>query len=116
VVRYETVRSTLNRLDVLALLALARLGEDAYGVAVCEDISAITGRDVSVAAVYVALDRLERRGLVKAWSSDPRPERGGRSRRYFAPTEAGLTALRAERALMARMWRGVMVPGKGSPR
>jgi PadR family transcriptional regulator PadR len=110
------VRSALNRLDVLALLALARLGDDAYGVAVCEDIAAITGRDVSIAAVYVALDRLERRGLVKAWSSEPRPERGGRSRRHFAPTAAGQAALRAERALMTRMWRGVTIPGKGSPR
>jgi len=110
------VRTALNRLDVLALLALERLGEDAYGVAVCDDISATTGRDVSIAAVYVALDRLERRGLVRAWSSAPRPERGGRSRRHFAPTEAGLTALRAERALIARMWRGVTLPGKGVPR
>jgi len=101
---------------VLALLALARLGEDAYGVAVCEDISAITGRDVSVAAVYVALDRLERRGLVKAWWSESRPERGGRRRRHFTPTPAGQAALRDERALMTKMWRGVTLPDKGAPR
>jgi PadR family transcriptional regulator PadR len=112
----RTVRSALNRLDVLALLAVGRLGESAYGVTVCEDISSVTGRDVAIAAVYVALDRLERRGLVRAWSSEPRPERGGRSRRYFAPTEAGLTALRAERAVTTRMWRGVTLPGKGVPR
>jgi len=110
------MRPALNRLDVLALLALERLGEDAYGVAVCDDISATTGRDVSIAAVYVALDRLERRGLVRAWSSEPRPERGGRSRRYFAPTAAGQAALREERALMTKMWQGVTLPGKGVPR
>jgi PadR family transcriptional regulator len=102
----------LARLDVLALLALSRLGEGAYGVTVREDIASVTGRDVSMAAVYAALDRLERRGLVEAWHSEPRPERGGRARRHFAPTPAGLAALRAERDLLARMWRGVTVPGK----
>lgn len=104
----------LSRLDVLALLALSRLGEQAYGVTVREDIAAVTGRDVSMAAVYAALDRLERRGLVRAWHSEPRPERGGRARRHFAPTAAGRAALRTERALLARMWRGVTLPGRES--
>jgi PadR family transcriptional regulator PadR len=110
------VQSALSRLDVLALLAVGRLGEDAYGVTVCEDISSVTGRDVSIAAVYVALDRLERRGLVKAWHSEPRPERGGRRRRQFMATPAGQAALREERAQMTKMWRGVTLPGKGVPR
>jgi PadR family transcriptional regulator PadR len=110
------MRPALSQLDVLALLAVGRLGDDAYGVTVCEDISSVTGRDVSIAAVYVALDRLDRRGLVRAWSSEPRPERGGRSRRHFVPTAAGHAALRAERALMTKMWRGVTLPGKGVPR
>jgi DNA-binding PadR family transcriptional regulator len=105
------MRPPVSRLDLLALLALTRLGEDAYGVTVCEDISRVTGREVSMAAVYAALDRLERGGFVRAWQSDPRPERGGRSRRHFALTAAGRAELRAARALAAKMWRGVL-PGK----
>lgn len=108
------MRPSLDRLELLALLALTRLGEDAYGVTVCDDISAVTSREVSMAAVYAALDRLERGGLVRAWQSEPRPERGGRARRHFALTAAGRGALRDERALMTRMWRGVTLPGKGS--
>lgn len=108
--------SALNRLDVLALLALERLGEDAYGVTVCEDISSVTSRDVSIAAVYVALDRLERQGLVRAWYSEPRAQRGGRGRRHFAPTAAGRAALQTERAAMTKMWRGVTLPAKEVPR
>ena len=108
--------AALNRLDLLALLALTRLGDDAYGVTVTDDISATTGRDVSMAAVYAALDRIERAGLVRAWQSEPRPERGGRARRHFALTAAGRVALRDERALMAKMWRGVSVTDRGIDR
>lgn len=106
----------LDRLELLALQAVVRLGADAYGVAVCDDITTVTGRDVSVAAVYTALERLVARGLVRAWHSDPKPERGGRARRHFEPTAAGHAALRAERALMTRMWRGVSVTDKGRDR
>ena len=102
------------RLDLLALLALARLGSDAYGVAVCEDIDAVTGHEASMAAVYVALDRLEHGGLVRGWQSEPRPEQGGRTRRHFVLTAAGRAALHDERALAAKMWRGVTLPGKES--
>jgi PadR family transcriptional regulator len=104
--------ASLSRLDLFALLALTRLGDEAYGVTVRDDIVSITGREVSMAAVYAALDRLERRGLVTAWQSEPRPERGGRTRRHFVPTSAGRAALGAERELMAKMWRGVTLSGK----
>lgn len=110
-----TLRSALDRLELQALLAVARLGDDAYGVTVCTDICTTTSRDVSVAAVYAALDRLEGDGLVRAWQSEPRPERGGRTRRYFALTAVGHAALRNERALLTKMWRGVSLT-KGSDR
>jgi len=103
----------LGQLDVLTMLAMARLGDDAYGVTVREEIAAVTGRDVSMAAVYAALDRLERAGLARPWQSEPRPERGGRARRHFALTAAGRAALSAERAVMTRMWRGVTLPDEG---
>jgi DNA-binding PadR family transcriptional regulator len=107
---------TLTKLELLALLALAKLGQDAYGVNTRHEIAAMTGRDISMAAVYVALDRLERLGLARAWQSEPRPERGGRSRRQFAITPAGLGALRAERAAMTKMWRGVSLSMAGRRR
>ena len=90
---------TLSQLEVLALLALARLGDDAYGVTVREEIATVTGRDVSMAAIYAALDRLERSGLVRPWQSEPRPERGGRARRHFALTAAGRVPKRAAELL-----------------
>jgi DNA-binding PadR family transcriptional regulator len=106
----------LNRLDLLTLLALTRLGDDGYGVTVREDITAVTGREASMAAVYVALERLEGLGLVRSWQSDSRPERGGRSRRHFRLTATGRAALLDERLLRARMWRGASRALKASGR
>jgi len=103
----------LSSLELLALLALARLRDEAYGVTVQQDISRVIGREVSMAAVYAALDRLERQGLVRPWQSAPRPERGGRTRRHFALSRAGHAALRAERATMSRMWHDVTLRGEG---
>jgi DNA-binding PadR family transcriptional regulator len=102
----------LSQLDLLALLALSRLGDEAYGVTVAEDISGVLERTVSMAAVYAALDRLDRRGLIAAWYSEPRAERGGRARRHFSLTPAGRAVVRAERARMARMWHGVAPTGR----
>jgi len=67
-------------------------------------------RDVSLAGVYAALDRLEYLGLTRAWLSTPRPERGGRARRHYAITAAGRTRLGREHAQTLRMWRGVLSP------
>lgn len=106
----------LSRLEILVLLALARLGDDGYGVTVQQAIAAGTGRDVSMAAVYVALERLERQGLTRTRISEPRPERGGRSRRHHILTAAGKAALRHEQAVMTEMWRGVSVTPDGRRR
>ena len=106
----------LSRLELLALVALARLGDDGYGVTVQQEIATVTGREVSMAAIYAALDRLERGGLVRPWQSEPRPERGGRARRHFALTAAARAALRTERAIMTRMWQGVTLPDEGRRR
>lgn len=97
----------LNEVEQLILLALVRLGDAAYGVPVREEISARTGRSVSVAAVYAALERLENRGQVESWLSDPLPERGGRARRHYRLTEVGARALHASREEMSRMWQGL---------
>lgn len=97
----------LNETEQLVLLALARLGDDAYGVPVRAEIEERGGRSISITAVYGALGRLERRGAVVSWLSDPTPERGGRARKHFRMTAAGAEALRASREVMERMWDGV---------
>lgn len=99
--------ATLGRLELAALLAVARLGDDAYGSAVRRDLVARTGRDYSVGAVYTTLQRLEDKGLLVSRTSAPLPVRGGRSRRLFALTGAGAEALQAAGRHAASIWEGV---------
>jgi DNA-binding PadR family transcriptional regulator len=97
----------LGTLERAALLAVARLGEGAYGLAVRRDLAERTGRDHSVGAVYTTLQRLEDKGLLTSRASDPLPVRGGRSRRHFALTGAGGRALRDAERHAASIWAGV---------
>ena len=94
----------LAQVDLLTLLAVARTGDGTYGVAIIDGIRQLSGRDVSVAAAYAALERLERYGYVRASLSDPIPERGGRARRQYRVTASGRAHLRRERAAAMRMW------------
>ena len=103
----------VNHVEVLTLVAIARLGDGAYGVTIREDIGECAGRDVSMAAVYAALERLEHHGLVKTWMSEPRPERGGRARRHYHLTPAGRATLRREGSKALRMWTSVLPPLEG---
>jgi len=97
----------VNKLDLLALVGIARLADDAYGVAIHEEIERVSGRHVSLAGVYAALDRLEGQGLLRTYQSEPRAERGGRSRRHFVLSAKGRELVRRERELAARMWDGL---------
>ncbi|MEZ5289026.1 MAG: PadR family transcriptional regulator [Vicinamibacterales bacterium] len=97
----------LPTLDLLVLLAVLQLGDEAYGVSVAEAVTDARGADVSMASVYVALERLEERGLVRSTLGEPTPERGGRAKRYFTVTPAGLRAVDATRAVLTRMWAAV---------
>lgn len=100
-------RHPLSDLELRSLLAVARLGDDAYGVAIHDDIEDRTGRGVSMAAVYAALRRLEARGMVSTWMSDPTPEPGGRARKHFALEPEGGAALAEARAVRERSWEGI---------
>ena len=100
-------RDALGDLEHLVLLALLRLGERSYGVPILEEIAARTGRTVSRPAVYIALRRLEAKGLVKSRLGDPTPERGGRAKRYFTLTAAGHRQLHASREALLSMWANV---------
>jgi DNA-binding PadR family transcriptional regulator len=95
-----------GELELLVLLAVQRLGKDAYGLNVRREIAASSDRDVAIGAVYSALDRMERKGLVSSWRSEPLPERGGRSRRCFELEPAGRKALEHSLETIDRL-RGV---------
>jgi PadR family transcriptional regulator PadR len=84
----------LGDFEQLILLGVLRLGDDAYGAAIRQEIHSRSGRDVSINAVYTTLDRLERKGLLRSWAGEPTPQRGGRRRKFYALRPAGIAALR----------------------
>ncbi len=86
--------AALTDFEFMTLLAILRLGDDAYGVPIMRAIEDAGRPGVMRAAVYAALDRLQRKGLVRSRTGDPTPERGGRAKRYFQLTAKGLTATR----------------------
>ena len=97
----------LGEVEELVLLAILRLGDDAYGVPIIREIAERAGREVAPAAVYVALRRLRLKELVTSRTSDPEPVPGGRARRYFSVAEAGVDILAHSRHRMLRMWDGL---------
>ena len=97
-------RDALGPLEHLVLLAVLRLGDRSYGVPILEEIKARTGRDYLRPSVYIALRRLEAKGLVKSRLGDPTPERGGRAKRFFTITAQGQRQLEASRAALVSMW------------
>jgi DNA-binding PadR family transcriptional regulator len=93
-------KGLLGELEQLVLLAIVRLGDDAYAVSVRDEIHARAGIDLRRSSVYVTLDRLDRKGYVRSWFGESTPERGGKSKRCFAITPAGCHALESvERAI-----------------
>jgi DNA-binding PadR family transcriptional regulator len=102
--------TSLGTLELAALLAVARLADKAYGLAIRRDLAARTGRDYSVGALYTTLQRLEDKGLLTSRNSEPLPVRGGRSRRHFTLTGAGVRALRAAERHATSMWSGIGRP------
>ena len=98
-------RADLGDTEHLVLLAILRLGKDAYGIPILDEVSARSGREVSRATVYVALKRLEQKGLVTSRLGDSTPERGGRAKRFFKLKPSGLKALRESREMFLNLWR-----------
>jgi DNA-binding PadR family transcriptional regulator len=97
----------LGEFEYLLLAAAARLGEDAYGVAIRQEIENATRGRCSIGALYTTLDRLETKGFVRTWMGDPTPERGGRPKRMVRVTGEGARAAREFYAAMMRASRGV---------
>jgi len=97
-------REGLGDIEHFVLVALLRLGGEAYGVPILDEITVRTGRTVSRPAVYIALRRLEGKGLLRSRMGDATAERGGRARRYFRITRAGAKQLEEARVAFTRMW------------
>ena len=104
-------RESLGHFELLVLLALLRVGDEAYGVPIARAIEQSSGKPVILASVYNTLERLEQKGLVRSTFGDPTPERGGRAKRYFAATAAGLREVRAAKKALTVLWRGLPVYG-----
>lgn len=100
-------REFLGEFEQIVLLAMLRLGKNAYGVPIRREIEKRTRRPVAIGALYRTLDRLEEKGYVASWFGDPTPERGGRSKRYFRVEPLGTAALRRTRDALAVMWEGL---------
>jgi len=101
---------TLGEFEHLVLLAVVRLGHEAYGMLVRREIASCTGREVSIGAVYATLERLAVKGLVSSALGEATPERGGRAKRLFQVTGAGVEALNRTRADLASMLEGLPFP------
>jgi DNA-binding PadR family transcriptional regulator len=106
---------SLGEFEYLVLLAVLRLNDDAYGMRVRHEIAERTNRDVTIGAVYATLERLAAKGLVTSEISEPTPERGGRAKRSFHLTGAGIRAVNRSREEVESMLEGLAFPfPKGS--
>jgi PadR family transcriptional regulator, regulatory protein PadR len=100
-------RELLTDFELMILLAVLRAADDAYGVAIARDIEQTTGRTVLLGAVYAALERLEKNGLVASTVGAPTAARGGRAKRFFRVTAGGLRAVKHTQKALIALWRDV---------
>lgn len=90
-------------MELMTLLAVLQIGDDAYGVPIAHAITDATGKDVPIGSVYLTLERLEKKGLMTSRLGEPTAERGGRAKRYFRVTAKGLKEARATQRAFARL-------------
>ncbi len=99
--------AVLGEFEQIVLLALVRLGAEAYGVSICEDIASRTSRDVSLGAVYKTLERLEDKGFIASRVGEPTAERGGRRKKHYRVLAAGQRTLAASIGALRAMTEGL---------
>jgi PadR family transcriptional regulator len=100
-------RDYLSQLELMILLAVLRIRENAYGMSIAREIEQRSGRELALAGIYAALERLEEKGLVRSARGTPIPERGGKARTYFAVTATGVKAVRSAHATFSRLSAGL---------
>lgn len=98
---------SLGDFELTVVLAVSRLGADAYGLRIWREVNALRRHDYVVGAIYTTLQRLEDKGFLDSTMSEPLPVRGGRSRRQYKVTAVGRRALRAAQEYAARVWGSI---------
>ena len=102
-----TLGTHLSDFELIVMLVLLRLGEEAYGVPIAHEIEEQMGREVKLGSVYASLERLEEKGFVASNLGEPTQERGGRAKRYFHVTKQGMRKVRETRQALTRLWENV---------
>jgi DNA-binding PadR family transcriptional regulator len=102
----ETQR-LLGAFENMLLLAILRLDDRAYGMAIRRELAEQADKDVAIGAIYTGLDRLEQKGFVKSWTGEPTPERGGRAKKFYRITARGSKALRETHRAIGRLSAGL---------
>ena len=100
-------KTFLGDFELTVLLAILRLGDEAYGAEILREIELRTGRSVQGGALYITLDRIESKGFIKSKLGDPSANRGGRPRRYVTVTAKGFAAVRESREALLSMMGGL---------
>jgi DNA-binding PadR family transcriptional regulator len=100
-------RNNLGDFELMVMLALMRLDNDAYGVPISREIEQQCGREIALGSVYAALERLEGKGLVSSEIGKPTAERGGKAKRYFRITKNGLRKVQETRKALMKLWQGL---------
>lgn len=99
----------LGEFEQFILLAILKLGDDAYGSTVRQLLAETIGRDVTIGALYTTLERLEKKGLIEGRKGEATAERGGRAKKYFKVSASGQSALRRSKQALSAMWQGVSI-------
>jgi PadR family transcriptional regulator PadR len=107
ILKEMTKKEQLGSFELMVMLVLMRLGDNAYGVPICEELEKRTGRDVAVGSVYAALERLQDKGFVTSELGEPTAERGGRAKKYFHVTARGLKEVRETQRSLVKLWNGL---------
>jgi PadR family transcriptional regulator PadR len=97
----------LGEFELMVLLTILHLGDQAYGVPLARELAVKRGRDVSVGSVYAALERLEAKKLIASHLGESTPERGGRAKRFFRVTGQGLRSVHATRDVLNQLWKSL---------
>lgn len=97
----------LSNFELMVMLAIIRIGDDAYGVSISSEIERTTGNEVLLGSVYDALARLEQKGLILSAMGEATPERGGRAKRHFRTTTRGLRIVRDTQRSLIKLWNGL---------
>jgi len=100
-------KDLLGGFELQVLLAVMRLGQDAYGVPIADTLEEVSGREINAGSIYITLDRLESKGLVTSRLGESTPERGGRAKTYFRLTGKGVRAVRAAQRTLVKLWSGI---------